>query len=125
MGGSSCADLSSALVTTGFAYAPATRRFQSDVVTGLISDVRDVRRLGSAVIDFCWLARGRLDAYYEQGPHAWDYAAGALIAHEAGMTVTGLRGEDFSTFVLAAAPGIHGPLRDRLLALDADAIPSA
>ena len=120
MRGSDRADLGGALVTTGFGYDADRRRGQAEVVAGLIPKIRDVRRLGAAVVDFCWLARGRVDAYYEDGLNAWDYAAGALIAHEAGMLVTGLRDDDFSTFVFAAAPGIAVELRAALVALSAD-----
>ena len=114
---SSCTTLASALVTTGFGYAPERRFAQSSVVTSLITRIRDVRRLGAAVVDFCWLARGRLDAYYEQGLNAWDYAAGALIAQEAGAIVTGFDGDDFSDFVIAAAPGISAELTGALVEL--------
>jgi myo-inositol-1(or 4)-monophosphatase len=120
MSGSTCTDVSSALVTTGFGYDAGRRRAQAAVVAGLIPDIRDVRRLGAAVVDFCWLARGRVDAYYEDGLNAWDYAAGALIAQESGAIVTGLRDNDFSSFVLAAAPGIADELRAALVALAAD-----
>ena len=122
LSGSSCTELAQALVTTGFSYDSARRRAQSDVVTGLITQVRDVRRLGAAVVDFCWLARGRLDVYYEDGLNAWDYAAGALVAAEAGMVVSGLRGDDFSTFVLGAAPGIADEVRSALTELNADVL---
>lgn len=115
-----CVDLGSALVATGFGYDAERRRAQAAVVAGLIPEIRDVRRIGSAVIDFCWLARGRLDAYYEDSLNAWDYSAGALIAQEAGAIVTGLRGDDFSAFVLAAAPGIAADLRAALVSLEAD-----
>ncbi len=118
--GSGCRDLSAALVTTGFGYDAEVRRRQSDVVSGLITQIRDVRRMGAAVVDFCWLARGRVDAYYERGLNAWDYAAGALIAQESGAVVTGLRGDDYSSFVVAVAPGIAEPLRSLLLELKAD-----
>ena len=120
--GSSCRELSAALVTTGFGYDAQKRRRQSEVVSGLITQIRDVRRMGAAVIDFCWLARGRVDAYYEHGLNAWDVAAGALIAAESGAVVTGLTDDDFSTFVVAAAPAIAAPLRAALVALDADAL---
>ena len=50
----------------------------------LLPDVRDVRRIGSCALDLCMVAAGRLDAYYEDGVHVWDWAAGALIAEEAG-----------------------------------------
>ena len=118
--GSACDRLSGALVTTGFGYAAERRRRQSEIVTGLITRIRDIRRNGAAVIDFCWLARGRVDGYYELGLNAWDVAAGALIASEAGMTVTGLRDDDLSDFVLAAAPAIAPDLRTVLVELRAD-----
>ncbi len=120
LSGSACSDLGAALVTTGFGYAAPVRLRQSEIVAGLITQIRDVRRMGAAVIDFCWLARGRVDAYYERGLNAWDIAAGALIAAESGMVVTGLRDADFSEFVLASAPGIAGPLREALVQLRAD-----
>ncbi len=120
LNGSACSDMAVALVTTGFGYDPEVRRAQSEVVTGLITRIRDVRRMGAAVVDFCWLARGRLDAYYERGLNAWDYSAGALIAHEAGQVVTGLRDDDLSEFIFAAAPGIAVELRAALVDLGAD-----
>ena len=87
-----CADLPQALVATGFGYAAAARARQAQVAARLIPRVRDIRRLGAASLDLCYLAAGRIDAYYEQGLHAWDYAAGGLIAAEAGAVRTGLRG---------------------------------
>jgi myo-inositol-1(or 4)-monophosphatase len=59
--------------------------------------VRDIRRLGSAALDLCALAAGRLDAYVEEGLHEWDLAAGGLVAAEAGARVevhTGAGGKD-------------------------------
>mgnify|MGYP003376711331 CR=1 FL=1 len=117
---SDCADLQVAMVATGFGYDALMRRRQSEIVTGLISEIRDVRRTGSAVVDFCWLARGRLDAFFEKGLNAWDYSAGALIAREAGAVVTGLHDDDLSDFFVAAAPGIAEPLRRALVDLRAD-----
>ena len=60
---------------------------QAAVLARLLPDVRDVRRIGSCALDLCMVAAGRLDAYYEDGVHVWDWAAGALIAAEAGATV--------------------------------------
>ena len=122
LSGSSCTELSQALVATGFGYDARRRSRQAEVVTGLITQVRDVRRMGAAVLDFCWLARGRMDAYYEYGLNPWDVAAGALIAAEAGLEVSGLRDADFSQIVVAAAPGIAGDLKAALRALDADRV---
>ena len=120
--GSDCASLPAAIVATGFGYAAERRRRQAEVVQGLIGQISDVRRMGCAVVDFCWLARGRVDAYYECGLNAWDIAAGALIAQEAGMSVTGMVDDDVSAFMVAAAPDIARPLRAALGALRADEV---
>ena len=118
---SDCPKLGAAVVATGFGYAADRRRAQGRVVHELVSQVSDIRRIGAAVIDYCWLARGRLDAYYERGLNAWDIAAGALIAAEAGAVVSGLRDDDiYGSLMIAAAPTIAGELRDLLLTLDAD-----
>ncbi len=115
-----CQDLSTALVTTGFGYAPQQRDLQAYVVRTLLPEVRDIRRTGCAVVDFCWLASGRLDAYYERGLNAWDMAAGALIAQEAGAVVTGVNGAD-PCMVAAPAP-IAELLRPRVHGLHLEAI---
>jgi myo-inositol-1(or 4)-monophosphatase len=83
--------------------------------------VRDVRRIGSAALDLCMVAAGRLDAYYEHGLHAWDSAAGALIAAEAGARVVLPAPGDpqaTSALVLAAAPGIADELLATLQRFD-------
>lgn len=80
-------DPSMVLLATGFAYSEWRRQQQGSVIAALLPRVRDIRRLGSAALDLCHLAEGRIDAYYEHGIHCWDYAAGALIAQEAGAVV--------------------------------------
>lgn len=98
-------DLSQALVGTGFAYLADIRAEQALVLGGLLHRVRDIRRMGSAALDLCSVACGRLDAYYERGLSPWDHAAGALIASEAGARVGGMDGAPASReFILAAAP---------------------
>jgi len=72
--------------------------------------VRDVRRIGSAALDLCMVAAGRLDAYYEHGLQAWDSAAGTLIAAEAGARVLLPPIEPEGGLVVAAAPGIADEL---------------
>lgn len=122
--GSACSDLSVAMVATGFGYSSGRRQAQAAVVKEILGVVRDVRRTGCAVVDFCWLARGRLDAYYEYGLNPWDHAAGALICREAGLTVTGIAtGTDPDPFFIAAAPGIAQELGEHLLAHGADRMP--
>lgn len=122
--GSACADLSMALVATGFGYSAARRTRQAEILASVIGHVRDVRRSGCAVVDFCWLADGRIDAFYEYGLNAWDHAAGALIARESGAVITPL-GPDgaIGPFFVAAAPGIAAGLSDLLLAAGADVMP--
>src|SRR5262249_43312215 len=87
-----CAELAQAMVATGFGYAARDRAVQAAVVAGLLPRVRDIRRFGSAALDLCFLAAGRFDAYYEFGLHAWDYAAGGLVAAEAGAVLSGAGG---------------------------------
>jgi myo-inositol-1(or 4)-monophosphatase len=110
-------DLSMALVGTGFGYSPQRRAVQAALLARLLSDVRDVRRIGSAALDLCMVAAGRLDAHYEHGLNIWDWAAGALIAAEAGAHVQ-LPSSD-SGLTLAAAPGIADALHALLERLGA------
>ncbi|MCX5042567.1 inositol monophosphatase [Aldersonia sp. NBC_00410] len=98
-----------ALVATGFGYAAGRRAVQGDLVAQLLPRVRDIRRIGSAALDLCMVATGLVDAHYEHGLNAWDWAAGALIAAEAGARIVvpdptspGAVGE----IVVACAPGI-------------------
>ena len=99
------ADLATALVATGFGYDATARGLQAAELAELIPAVRDVRRAGSAALDLCWVALGRVDLYYERGIQPWDWAAGGLIASEAGAQVTSF---DDGT-VVAAAPHLHDP----------------
>lgn len=101
-------DLALALVGTGFGYRPDRRRAQAERLVGLITRVRDIRRLGSAAFDLCMVACGRLDVYYELHLNAWDAAAGELIAREAGaITSDHSGGPARPEEMLAAAPGVH------------------
>jgi len=81
---SAATDPGQALVGTGFGYETALRERQGAVVARVLPRVRDIRRGGSAALDLCWVACGRLDAYFERGVQAWDVAAGGLIVREAG-----------------------------------------
>ena len=113
-------DLSQALIGTGFSYRAAVRREQAAVIAGLIGEVRDIRRMGSAALDLCAVASGRLNAYFERELNPWDQAAGALIATEAGARVSGLRGAPpTSAFVLAGEPTVAAELEKILLRLGA------
>ncbi|TQS41286.1 inositol monophosphatase family protein [Cryptosporangium phraense] len=115
LSGSGVTDLGRALIGTGFGYAAERRRRQAEVLVRLLPRIRDIRRIGSAALDLCAVAEGRLDAFYEQGLNAWDSAAGGLVAEEAGLLVTGLRGEPAGPgMTLVAPPSIHGELHDLL-----------
>jgi myo-inositol-1(or 4)-monophosphatase len=110
-------ELSMALVGTGFSYAPRLRERQAAVLATLLPRVRDIRRIGSAALDLCLVAAGHLDAFYEDSLKVWDWAAGALIAAEAGAQVRlpptrgSVGGEGL---VVAAAPGVTAALTDVL-----------
>ncbi|KRD08638.1 inositol monophosphatase [Mycobacterium sp. Root265] len=108
-------DLSLALLGTGFSYEAEQRRRQAAVLAALLPAVRDVRRIGSCALDLCMVAAGRLDAYFEDDVHVWDWAAGAVIASEAGVVLrlpasTG----DAQDVLVAAAPGVAAALDEAL-----------
>ncbi|WP_394621644.1 inositol monophosphatase family protein [Lentzea sp. JNUCC 0626] len=84
---STTTDLSLSLLGYGFAYRPERRQRQADAWAGMATRVRDLRRAGAASLDLCSVASGRLDAYAEHGLGRWDWAAGGLIAAEAGAVV--------------------------------------
>lgn len=109
-------ELGQALVATGFQYAAATRAMQGQVVARLLPRVRDIRRLGAASVDLCHAAAGLVDGYYEQGLHPWDFAAGALIAQEAGLTVASYDGAPASGgMLIAAGSGLWEALHEALV----------
>jgi myo-inositol-1(or 4)-monophosphatase len=111
--------LDQALIGTGFGYQAARRKVQGEVVAAMLPRVRDIRRIGVASVDLCAVAAGRLDGFYERGLNYWDWAAGALVATEAGAVVGGLHGDPVSgSMAVAAGPALFGPLADALAALD-------
>lgn len=95
--------LSRAVVGTGFSYDGQVRRRQVAALAPMLPQIGDVRRLGAASLDLCFLAAGRLDAYFEAGLNPWDHAAGGLVATEAGCVVSGLHGRPPSERLYAAA----------------------
>lgn len=104
-------DMATALVGTGFSYSSDRRARQGDRVARLLPRVRDIRRTGAAAPDLCYVADGRLDAYFEEGLQAWDLAAGLLIATEAGARASDFNGgSPVPSNVLVAAPDLHAHL---------------
>jgi len=117
---SSIDDLGQGLLATGFPYdrAEFSRALRSFEVISLQSQA--VRRAGSAVLDLCYVACGRLDGYWEHTIKPWDVAAGAVIVLEAGGTVTGADGSAFDVeggHMLATNGLLHAPLAAALAGL--------
>ena len=79
-------ELDRALIATGFQYDTAARHVQLKTIDYLVPRVRDIRRNGAAAVDLCYVAMGAADGYFEDGLKEWDYAAGGLIAQEAGRS---------------------------------------
>lgn len=106
--------LLSALLTTGFPYdiERIEKNLESYAHFSRLS--QGVRRMGSAALDLCYVAAGRIDGYWEQSLQSWDLAAGSLIVTEAGGKVTSIFGDSdylhppYST--LAANPSIHAQM---------------
>lgn len=124
---SAVAELKSSLLVTGFPYDAWTNPINNFAEFQRLSRrTQGVRRLGSAALDLCYVAAGRLDGFWEIRLNAWDVAAGALIAQEAGALVTDVRGgPDFITkpqSILAANASLHakivGVLRESEIAKD-------
>jgi myo-inositol-1(or 4)-monophosphatase len=103
--------LATALVATGFGYQAERRAWQGRVAAIVLPRIRDLRRFGSAALDLCWVAGGRVDAYYEWGLSPWDLSAGRLICSEAGGHVEILPPHT----VVASTPELAGPLADLLV----------
>ena len=108
---SAARDLVDAMLVTGFPYDVHGR---VDEIVGLFGEfvgrARAVRRLGSAALDLCYVAAGRMDGFWESDLHAWDIAAGALLVAEAGGRVSGTDGEPFASrngHVLASNGHLH------------------
>ncbi|HEX4717567.1 MAG TPA: inositol monophosphatase family protein [Thermoleophilaceae bacterium] len=106
---SACEQLPDALVATGFSYQASVRSLQGEVTQRLLSRARDVRCFGSAALELCWVACGRLDGYYQRDTEIWDRAAGALIAEEAGARVE-LPCPENDDLMIAATAGIFDEL---------------
>jgi myo-inositol-1(or 4)-monophosphatase len=95
--------LDQAVLATGFSYDPARRARQGSAAGHLLARVGNLRRLGSAALDLCALAAGWVDMYYEGPLGEWDFAAGLLIATEAGVATSGLRGRPAGVELVAGA----------------------
>ena len=105
-------ELARALLGTGFPFRDAGLDITPymQMLSKTIVNTSGVRRAGAAALDLCYVAAGRLDAYFETGLAPWDLAAGSLIVREAGGIVSGLDGsENFleTGHVLCGTPRIY------------------
>jgi myo-inositol-1(or 4)-monophosphatase len=115
--------LDRALVVTGFNYRSERRARQGALAAALLPRVRDLRRLGAASLDLCAVAAGWADGYYEHGINPWDWAAGALVAAEAGARVSlPDPAARWGEAMVATAPGVHDQLTGALAELGGAAI---
>ena len=113
---STASALLDAVLATGFPYD--VHDHGDDIVSlfgTFVKRAQAVRRFGSAAIDLCYVAAGRLDGFWEERLKPWDIAAATLLVEEAGGQVTGMDGSPFSVprgHVLAT----NGPLHEHMLA---------
>jgi myo-inositol-1(or 4)-monophosphatase len=107
---STAADMSRSLVGTGFAYTPEGRAEEAAYLQRVLPSARDIRCFGSAALALCWVACGRLDGFYQRNMQYWDYAAGALIAAEAGARLEWPSTANGHLMVVSG-PAIHEALR--------------
>ena len=103
--------LDKSLLATGFSYDLNLRVSQGDTMAKLLPKIRDLRRNGAAAVDLCYVAMGAIDGYFEGSLKEWDYAAGGLIATEAGAVISGRGGKAAdSDLVVCAGPALHAQL---------------
>ena len=103
------------MLGTGLSYDAGRRAAQLAALADLLPLFADLRRLGAAALDLCAVADGALDCFVESDLALHDYAAGALIAAEAGATVSGRAAHSppSSQLVLAAVPSLYDIVRAR------------
>ncbi|MGD8604399.1 MAG: inositol monophosphatase family protein [Anaerolineales bacterium] len=110
--------LINSLVVTGFPYDKHTNPDNNlNHFADLMMKTRGIRRLGSAALDLCYVAAGRFDAYWELRLWPWDWAAGILIAREAGGTVTNIHGGEAIFDERASLLATNGRLHQAMLDL--------
>ena len=113
--------LQESLIATGFPYAKHKMGKEYFWVVesfkGLLPKIRDIRRLGAAAIDLCYLAQGKVNGFYEINLKPWDVAAGILIVQEAGGEISAIDGGayNFKNKIIVASNGkIHKSLLENL-----------
>ena len=105
------------MLVTGFPYNVHERTDEFvKVFAQVLKHARAIRRLGSAAIDICWVAAGRMDGFWEASLKAWDMRAAALILEEAGGKVTGMAGENWDPYA-GHIVATNGLIHDEVLRL--------
>ena len=110
---SATAALIGSVLSTGFSYDLAARGRQAAIWLAFLPRVQGIRQTGSAALNLCYVAAGRLDGYWERPLQPWDTAAGALILTEAGGRVTAIDGGPFDPYgheIVASNGGLHSDL---------------
>ncbi len=114
-------DFQKALIATGFPYTSGTNQDDLDSVLTMMKNVlpncQDIRRLGSASLDLCYVAKGVFDSYYEMNLKPWDVSAGIIILSEAGGEFTNEKGEHYSLFDDKYIVATNGSLQDKLVSI--------
>jgi myo-inositol-1(or 4)-monophosphatase len=110
-------ELIRALIATGFPYDRAEMPEALEHFGRFAATTQGIRRLGSAALDLCYVASGRIDGYYERGIWTWDLAAGSVILEEAGGKLTDYRGGvlDLEGREIVASNGRQHPSIVRLM----------
>ena len=116
---SNVTDLQQSLLATGFPYTKVERgrdfRWVLETMRNLLPVTQDIRRLGAAAIDLCYVANGTFDAFYECNLKPWDVAAGILLVEEAGGKISNHTGAEYrlgDPIIVAS----NGKNHDKLLA---------
>jgi len=112
-------DLMTSLISTGFPYTSGTCEDDlNDVMVkmkNILPNCQDIRRLGSAALDLCYVARGTYEGYYEMNLKAWDVSAGMIVLSEAGGKCTNIDGNDYTLFEDKYIVATNGLMHDKLL----------
>ena len=101
--------LADSLIGTGFSYTAEGRAVEAEYLARVLPAGRDIRCFGSAALNLCWVACGRLDGFYQRTMQYWDFAAGEIVAAEAGARVARPRPENGQLMVVSGS-GIHDEL---------------
>ena len=110
-----------ALIATGFPYSSADNTDDLDLVIKRLHKIlprcQDIRRLGSAALDLCYVAEGKYEGFYEINLKPWDVSAGMLIVKEAGGEISNDIGEEFDMFNDKCIVASNGLIHNRLTEL--------